>query len=71
MNRRNFVGLVAGGAAALYAEQVMAAVAGAKIKAIAFDGFTVFDARPVAALAERVFPGRGEEMNALWRTRQV
>jgi 2-haloacid dehalogenase len=48
----------------------MAAVTGAKIKAIAFDGFTVFDARPVAALAERVFPGHGEEMSALWRTRQ-
>jgi 2-haloacid dehalogenase len=46
------------------------AAAGAKIKAIAFDGFTVFDARPVAAVAERVFPGRGDEMNALWRTRQ-
>jgi 2-haloacid dehalogenase len=70
LNRRNFVGLVAGGAAALYTEQVMAAASGTKIKAIAFDGFTVFDARPVAALAERVFPGRGEEMNALWRTRQ-
>jgi 2-haloacid dehalogenase len=48
----------------------MAGMAGAKVKAIAFDGFTVFDARPVAAVAERVFPGRGEEMNALWRARQ-
>ncbi|HSY70525.1 MAG TPA: haloacid dehalogenase type II [Edaphobacter sp.] len=57
-------------AAALSAEPAMAAVTGAKIKAIAFDGFTVFDARPVAALAERVFPGHGEEMSALWRTRQ-
>jgi 2-haloacid dehalogenase len=49
---------------------VVAAVSGAKIKAIAFDGLAVFDVRPVAALAERVFPGRGEEMSALWRTRQ-
>ena len=64
------MGLVAGGAAALYTEPVTMAAAGAKIKAIAFDGFTVFDARPVAAVAERVFPGRGDEMNALWRTRQ-
>jgi 2-haloacid dehalogenase len=41
-----------------------------KIKAIGFDAFTVFDARPVAALAERIFPGHGEAMSALWRTRQ-
>lgn len=62
--------LVAGGAAALYPEPAMMAVAGAKMKAIAFDGFTVFDARPVATAAEQVFPGRGAEMSALWRTRQ-
>jgi 2-haloacid dehalogenase len=48
----------------------MAAVAGAKIKGIAFDGLAVFDARPVSVLAERIFPGHGEEMSALWRTRQ-
>jgi len=33
-------------------------------------GLAVFDARPVAALAEKLFPGRGDEMTALWRTRQ-
>jgi 2-haloacid dehalogenase len=66
------VSLVGAGAAAaaLSAEPVMAAVSGAKIKAIAFDGLAVFDARPVAALAERVFPGRGEDISAVWRTRQ-
>jgi 2-haloacid dehalogenase len=48
----------------------MAAVAGARIRAIAFDGLAVFDVRPIAALAERVFPGRGDEMSALWRSRQ-
>ena len=41
-----------------------------KIKAIAFDALTVFDLRPIAVLAERLFPGRGEQMSALWRTRQ-
>ena len=72
LNRRDFVSLVGAGAAAaaLSGEPVMAAVSGAKIKAIAFDGLAVFDVRPVATLAERVFPGRGEEMSALWRTRQ-
>ena len=60
----------AGAAAALSAEPAVAAVSSARIKAIAFDGLAVFDVRPVAALAERIFPGRGEEMSALWRTRQ-
>ena len=70
LNRRNFVSLVAAGAAALSVDPSMAAVTGAKIKGIAFDGFTVFDARPVAALTEQIFPGHGQEMSALWRTRQ-
>jgi len=30
----------------------------------------VFDPRPVAAAAERMFPGRGAELAAAWRTRQ-
>ena len=72
LNRRDFVRLVGAGAAAtaFSAEPVIATVSGAKIKAIAFDGLAVFDLRPVAALAERVFPARGDEMSALWRTRQ-
>lgn len=71
MNRRDFVTLVgAGAAAALSAEPVIAAVSRAKIKAIAFDGLAIFDQRPVAALAELVFPGRGEDISAIWRTRQ-
>jgi 2-haloacid dehalogenase len=40
------------------------------IGAIAFDGFTTFDPRPVVALAERLFPGKGEELGNAWRTRQ-
>jgi 2-haloacid dehalogenase len=72
LNRRDFVSLVGAGAAAaaFAAQQVRAAVPHARIKAIAFDGLAVFDVRPVAALAERIFPGRGDEMSALWRTRQ-
>jgi 2-haloacid dehalogenase len=66
------VSLVAGGVAAttISPEPATALAAGAKIKAVAFDGFTVFDARPIAAQAERVFPGHGNELGALWRTRQ-
>jgi 2-haloacid dehalogenase len=72
LNRRDFISFVAAGAVAakLSAEPIIAKVVKPKIKAIAFDGLAVFDVRPVAVLAERVFPGRGEEMSALWRTRQ-
>jgi 2-haloacid dehalogenase len=40
------------------------------IRAIAFDGFPIFDPRPIFALAEALFPGRGAELSSLWRTRQ-
>lgn len=40
------------------------------IKAIAFDGFPIFDPRPVFALAEQLFPGRGAELSSAWRVRQ-
>jgi 2-haloacid dehalogenase len=65
------VSLLAGGVAtALPAEPITAGFVGGKIKAIALDALTVFDLRPVAALADRIFPGRGEELGTLWRTRQ-
>jgi 2-haloacid dehalogenase len=66
------VSLCLAGAAstALPAKKTLAEVESTKIKAIGFDALTVFDVRPVAALAERIFPGRGEAMSALWRTRQ-
>jgi 2-haloacid dehalogenase len=72
LSRREFVNFAGAGAAAiaLSAESLMAEVSGAKIQAIAFDGLAVFDVRPVAALSERIFPGRGAEVSALWRTRQ-
>jgi 2-haloacid dehalogenase len=40
------------------------------IRAVAFDGLAIFDARPVYALAEKLYPGRGSELSALWRSRQ-
>jgi 2-haloacid dehalogenase len=40
------------------------------IKALAIDGFVVFDPRPIAALAERLVPGKGADLVATWRTRQ-
>jgi 2-haloacid dehalogenase len=44
--------------------------AGASIKAIAFDGFPIFDPRSIFALAENLFPGRGAELSNVWRTKQ-
>jgi 2-haloacid dehalogenase len=41
-----------------------------KIKAVLFDAFVIFDPRPIAALAEQNFPGRGAELLKVWRTRQ-
>ena len=41
-----------------------------KIKVIAFDAFVVFDPRPLSALAEKLFPDKGADLLAAWRTRQ-
>lgn len=41
-----------------------------KPRAILFDAFPVFDPRPVFALAEEIFPGKGADLSNLWRSRQ-
>ena len=41
-----------------------------KYRAVAFDAFPIFDPRPVFALAEGLFPGRGAELSSVWRARQ-
>ena len=42
------------------------------IKAIAFDAYgTIFDVHSIAKLADRYFPGRGAELAALWRVKQI
>src|SRR5262249_30413527 len=41
-----------------------------RIKAIAFDAFTIFDPRPITAVAEELFPGKGTDLANAWRTRQ-
>lgn len=40
-----------------------------KIKAIAFDAFTIFDPRSVDAVIEEVFPGKGNQLATAWRVR--
>jgi 2-haloacid dehalogenase len=40
------------------------------IRAVLFDAFTLFDSRPVLAVAERVYPEKGAMLVQAWRTRQ-
>ena len=42
------------------------------IRAIAFDAYgTIFDVHSIGVLADRLFPGRGAELSALWRVKQI
>jgi 2-haloacid dehalogenase len=67
INRREFmIGSVAAGLLASHAP----AASRSKIRAVAFDAFPIFDPRPVLALTEELFPGRGSELSNAWRTRQ-
>jgi 2-haloacid dehalogenase len=69
MKRRTFLSLTAvNGVAA--SSSLAGAVTMPKIKAVAFDGFTTFDPRPISAVAEELFPTRGVELSNLWRARQ-
>jgi len=72
LNRRTFLQLSAAGlvTGALASRARAAGSAPLSIKAIAFDGFAVFDPRPIFALAEQLFPGKGAELGNAWRTRQ-
>lgn len=72
LTRRQFLGITAGTAAtaALGATLPIHAAGRAEIKALAFDAFPIFDPRPVFALAEELFPGRGAELSSAWRMRQ-
>jgi 2-haloacid dehalogenase len=68
--RRDFLRTGAGLASALLLTTSAAAGLRTKYKAIAFDAFPVLDPRPVAALCETLFPGRGIELINMWRIRQ-
>jgi len=72
VNRRNFLRVAAVGAlaASVTARSPAQAVQPLAIKAVAFDGFAVFDPRPIFALTEELFPGKGAELSSAWRTRQ-
>ena len=71
-NRREFLSIVAGSVtASLFATTPLARARDrSRIKGVLFDAFPVFDPRPVIALAERFFPGKGADLSNIWRTRQ-
>jgi 2-haloacid dehalogenase len=72
--RREFLGVLAGAAVASAAENAGAAKPAtaqrARIRAVAFDLFTIFDPRSVVAVAETIVPGRARELCESWRVRQ-
>lgn len=72
ITRREFLNLTAAGVAAgtLAATPAARAATTPKVKALAFDGFPILDPRPVFALAEQLFPGKGAELSNAWRIRQ-
>jgi 2-haloacid dehalogenase len=70
LDRRRLLQLGAGVIAAGSGLAATPAAAAAQIKAVAFDGFVIFNPKPVFALAETLFPGRGEALGNAWRVRQ-
>lgn len=72
LNRRQLLKLMAGGAVASTLGMSVLSQAASKhsIKAIAFDAFPIFDPRPIFALVETLFPGKGKELSSAWRIRQ-
>jgi 2-haloacid dehalogenase len=72
LNRRDFVGLTAGTVAGALTTPALVTAAAGRIRprAVAFDAFPILDPRPVSALAEELFPGKGAELSNVWRTRQ-
>lgn len=71
LDRRKFLNVgVAGFATLLTSAPLARAAATPKFKAITFDGFALWDPRPIFALTEQVFPGKGGEFSNTWRTRQ-
>lgn len=72
INRREFLNLAAAGVVTglMTSSPLARAATSSKTKAIAFDAFPIFDLRPVFALAEQLFPGKGAELSNAWRTRQ-
>lgn len=71
LNRRQFIKLTTGSVAANLLPAPVFAQTQAKpnVKAIAFDGFVLFDPRPIFGLAKELFPEHGAALAQLWFTK--
>lgn len=70
LDRRRFLAGAAVAAVAGSLPLMAQTVTRPRFKAVAFDAFPILDPRPVFALAEKLFPGRGVELSNAWRGRQ-
>ena len=68
LSRRQLLKLISGSIAASLLPQPTWAQGKSRpdIKAIAFDGFPIFDPRPIFALAQKLFPQHGKTLAKLW-----
>ncbi len=70
MHRREFLTLSLGTMALGVVGAAAQPAPRSRFKALAFDGFPILDPRPVYALAEELFPGRGPALSNAWKSRQ-
>jgi len=72
LNRRQLLKFMVGSAAAsiIPVSASDQAVIKTKIKAIAFDGFPIFDPRPIFSLVDEFYPEKGKLLSSTWRTNQ-
>jgi 2-haloacid dehalogenase len=68
-DRRTFLA-PAGGALAYQSAPAARARSDGRCKAIVFDALAIFDSRPVATLAEALYPNSGSALMNAWRSRQ-
>jgi len=69
MRRREFVAAVSGFVASGVLGRDVVLHPPARIRAVAFDGFAIFDATAIVPVAEAVAPGKGRELVTAWRSR--
>ncbi|MFA5985113.1 MAG: haloacid dehalogenase type II [Methylococcaceae bacterium] len=69
LTRRQLLKLISGTVAASFLSGPVLAQENPKIKAIAFDGFVIFDPRPIFGLAKELFPEQGGALAQLWFTK--
>ena len=53
-------------------QKIVTETSGTRIRAVAFDSYgTLFDVESLAALGEKLYPGKGKELSQLWRRKQI